>query len=354
MCAATDPLLGHTIAERYVLEGPARDERLGRVYHARDLASEGWADVKVLRHALVGDPAALHRFEREVRALAALNHPHVPRVLDHQWHRGLFPYAVLERLDGLSLRELVRLYAPLPVNRVAAIGAQLARVVAACHSRNVVHRGLGPDGVLLLDNAETGDFAVVCDFGEAWVGVDDEIELPRSHGYVGDLACLAPEYLRHGVAGPQSDVYSLGVLLYALRCGVVPFEGRPGEVVDAHVRQRPRPTHDRLGVSPTWMDELIGSTLLKDANARPTAADVVELLQEGAQSDLDAPARLPVGVVKRRDVPTDRGADRRHADPAQAARVTRLGALIVAVAAVALVVMVALRLALLRVALWAP
>lgn len=341
---AHDPLVGTALGGRYLVEEASHQEQLGRLYQGVDLSTGALLTLKVLDPRWSEVDAAVHRFRQEAAALAAIAHPHAPRVLDLARHRDLFEFQVRERASGEPLAELIRLYAPLPPPRAAALAAQVGRVLAAAHARRIVHRTVSPRTVLRLDNAERGDFLLLCDWAAALVGLDDVVELPGVDGFVGDLHHLAPEYVARGEASEAGDVYALGAALYALIAAAPPFEGPEGLVLDAHLHRRPLPPSTRIGRRAGWIDELVLAMLDKDPAVRPTAAQVVLELQRGTASALEAPSLLPVGVVAARDTAAAPPARRDGAARRDEALV-HAGAVLVVLFLVFLVGLLAVRLA---------
>lgn len=296
--STTDPLVGHTLAGRYVIEGLVREEGLGKVYDAVLLPARQPISVKVLHPNLVEDKEAFGRFGREMMATAAIQHPNTIEMLDFGEHRGIFHFIVLERFQARSLGEELGVWKQLPVDRVASIAAQIASALITAHGENIVHRNLTSDNVLLLDNAIDGDFVKIRDFGMARLhdaegNVDDDISDVTTR--VGTVSYMAPEYIDTGMVDPRGDLYALGCLMYEMLTGAPPFVGRQGEVLEAHMRDVPPPPSSRVPV-PLWMDALVATLLEKDPLKRPrNAAEVLTALQRGSGKRLDPPqlAREP-------------------------------------------------------------
>lgn len=342
-----DPLVGTELAGRYQLNALSRETTLARVYNGVDLQTGAWVTIKVLDPRWQGNDDAAFRFRMEARALAMLQQPNIPRVLDMGAHRDLLPFTVTERHEGESLRSFLRAEAPLPLLRTCQIGAQVARAIAAAHAKELLHRAVSADSVFLLDNAEHGDFVSVPDFDDALVGMDDTVEVPGPNGFVGHTECLAPEYIARGEATEAGDVYALGVVLYQLLCGRAPFTGPDGVVVDDHVRTQADPPNVHIDVKGTWLDALVMRMLSKQPEDRPTAFDVVLELQRGSGSALEPPPLLPVGLVPKRvrpPTPVPLAIPRPTIEDEDQSLVS-IGALLVVVFAVGLVVLIAWQLA---------
>ena len=288
----TDPLVGHTLAGKYVIEALVHEEGLGKVYDAVILPARQPVSVKVLHPNLVEDKEAFGRFGREMMATAAIQHPNTVEMLDFGEHRGIFHFIVLERFPARSLAEELGIWKQLSVDRATHIAAQIASALITAHSENIVHRNLVPENILLLDTAVGGDFVKIRDFGfsrlhDAEGNVDDDISDVTTR--VGTVSYMAPEYIDAGIVDPRGDLYALGILLYEMLTGAPPFVGRQGEVLEAHLRDIPPPPSSRATV-PLWLDELVAHLLEKDLLDRPRhAAEVLTALQRGTRKRLDPP-----------------------------------------------------------------
>lgn len=302
-----DPLIGHTLAGKYVIEKLVREEGLGKVYDAVVMPHRALVSVKVLHPHLVENKESFGRFGREMLATAAVNHANSVRMLDFGEHRGIFHFIVLERLWSTSLRMEIARDGTLSTDRVVHIAAQIASVLGVAHSENIVHRNLTTDNVLLLDNAET-DYVKVRDFGSSRIldergESDDDISNVQTR--VGNVTYMAPEYIDQSIVDPRGDLYALGVLMYEMLTGHPPFEGRPGFVMEAHVDKVPAPVSSLVSV-PLWLDALVATLLEKDLQKRPrTANDVLTALQRGTSLRLLPPDLTPA-PVRRTNIPVER------------------------------------------------
>jgi eukaryotic-like serine/threonine-protein kinase len=226
-----------------------RHGRFGDLYRATRASDAKVVELKLLRPDRFKDGEAIRRFQREVRLLLTFEHPYLLRVLDHGNTPSGDPWLALEHREGTLLSEVLA-KGPLDVDRVRKIGAQIARVVAAGANRGIVHRGLGPEAILVC--AETDDVKVL-DFGLATAQFADMDEHVTGVGErVGDPHYFSPEYIESFKSDERSDRYALGVLLYALLTGGPPWSGPVISVLDGHVGEVPPPPSTRRGSIRWW------------------------------------------------------------------------------------------------------
>jgi tRNA A-37 threonylcarbamoyl transferase component Bud32 len=236
-------ILGTTLGGRYRLDARIGHGGMSTVYRAFDTVLERQVAIKLMHREIASDSDQLERFRREARAVAQLNHPHIVTVIDAgEWDtpgeddlseiEGGTPYMVLEHVAGETLKELIRRDAPLDAPTVLAYAIEIARALGAAHAQEIVHRDVKPQNVLL--GGEGG--AKITDFGIA--RTLSEVGLTMDGRVLGTTDYVSPEQaLGQGVTG-QSDVYSLGVVMYEMLTGQVPFKGQsPVAVAMMHVRE---------------------------------------------------------------------------------------------------------------------
>jgi serine/threonine protein kinase len=207
-----------TIGDRYRLGERLGHGGMGEVFAARDLRLDREVALKLLRADLAEQDGMRERVVAEARLAARLSHPHVVGVLDTGEQDGR-PFVVMERLSGRTLRDELSA-GPMPAERVRDVGLHVLRALAAAHELGIVHRDVKPGNVL---DAGVGTWKVA-DFGIAkWVHADET--LTGTGELLGSPSYLAPERIEGQQAGPASDLYAVGVLLYEALCGRKPFEG---------------------------------------------------------------------------------------------------------------------------------
>ena len=211
-------LVGMMLSGRYRLDARIGSGGMSTVYRAFDQTLERQVAIKLLHRQIADDPDQLERFRREARAVAQLSHPHIVTVIDAGEEEGR-PYIVFEYVQGETLKELIKREGPLDVDESAAYAIEIARALGYAHSRNIVHRDVKPQNVLIDEEGS----AKITDFGIA--RTLDEEGLTADGRVLGTTDYVAPEQaLGHQVTG-QSDLYSLGIVLFEMLTGDVPFRG---------------------------------------------------------------------------------------------------------------------------------
>jgi len=267
----------------------ARDRILGR-----DLA------LKVLREDYAKDADFVSRFQREAISAASLNHRHVVQVYDQGRAEDDRLYIAMEHVPGGSLKDLITWRGPLDPAEAARLAAQVAEALGAAHERGIVHRDVKPQNVLI---DEAGD-AKVADFGIALAASTSTTS--GTNRVFGTASYMSPEQAMGERVGPESDLYSLGVVLYEMLTGTVPFEA-DGALATAlkHVTDQPIPPRERDPSVPEAMDALVMGLLAKDPEERyPSAFELAEDLRK-ARAEL-TPAFL-AGVAGSPGNPQEQG-----------------------------------------------
>jgi eukaryotic-like serine/threonine-protein kinase len=261
-------MVGEVIAGRYDLEGLVEHGGMSSVYLGYDRMLERNVALKVLHPQYKDDPEYVERFRREARAVAQLSHPHIVTVIDRGVSDG-HQFIVFEYVEGENLKQLLERTGPMPVQRVIELGIQIADALAFAHARDIVHRDVKPQNIL-IDHA--GD-AKVTDFGIART-LDVERGVTQTGTVLGTSNYLSPEQAEGAPVTPASDVYSLGVVLYELLTGEVPFRGDSLVVVAMkHVTEHPPALLDQRRDVPPRLAAAVEHALEKSPDRRFPSMD---------------------------------------------------------------------------------
>jgi len=252
------------------------------VYLAQDEQLDREVALKLLHRRFAEDPGFVERFRREAQAAASLQHPNVVSVFD----RGTFEdtyYIAMEYLDGRTLKRLIREEAPLDTTRAIDLTIQMLKAARFAHRRGVIHRDLKPHNVIV----DSGDHVKVTDFGIARAGASDMTE---TGSIMGTAQYLSPEQAQgHAVSAP-SDLYSVGIVLYEMLTGRVPFDGEsPVSIALKHVSEAPIPPSQFNPEIPSALEQVVLWSLNKDPADRPADADQFIMALEQVREALAAP-----------------------------------------------------------------
>lgn len=282
--------VGDVLEDRYRIETPIARGGMSTVYRCVDLRLGRSVAVKVMDQAFVNDPVFLQRFRREARSMAQLSHPNLVNVYDFS-SSGNHAFLVMELITGGTLRELLAERGPMPPHAATGVMRGMLRGLAAAHSAGLVHRDIKPDNVLITSDHQVklSDFGLVR-AASAGQSVDNKI--------VGTVAYLSPEQVQGGEIGPESDVYSAGIVLFELLTGTRPYSG-DDDISHAYVRLEqsvPAPSTLIDGV-PSLVDALVATATALDPHDR--FADATEFLDalEDVVEELSLPGfRVPAPI----------------------------------------------------------
>ena len=279
-------MLGDTLSDRYLLSGLLGTGGMAEVFLAYDLMLDRDIALKVLMEHYAKDERFVRRFQKEARSAAALNHPNVVQIYDQGRAEDGRYYIAMEHMTGGSLEDLILRRGPLGPWEAARLASQVAEALHAAHGRGIVHRDIKPQNVL-LDKAGN---AKVADFGIALAA--SRTSTSGTNLLFGTPSYMSPEQAMGERVGPESDLYSLGVVLYEMLTGTVPFAAE-GALATAmkHLTELPRPPRKRNASVPEAMDALVMELLTKDPEYRyPSAAQLIEDLRRTRE-------RLPLGFA---------------------------------------------------------
>lgn len=302
---------GGMVDGRYVLGRFLGSGGMGEVYLAHDEVLDRDVALKVLRSHYAGDEEFAERFRREARSAAGLSHPNIVQVYDRGETEDGTSYIAMEYVPGGTLKERIEGWGPFGADETAAVGVQIADALEAAHERGVIHRDIKPQNVLVT---ASGDLKVT-DFGIARAA--SAVTSSASGAVFGTVGYISPEQALGEPVGPASDLYSLGVILYEMLTGELPFTADNSiAVCMKHVTEPLRPPRRVNPEIPEGMDAVVAMLLAKrPADRYAGAGELItdlERVQEGLPPALaleattqplrEAPAATlrRVAVVRRR------------------------------------------------------
>jgi len=275
----TQQITGTIIGDRYKITGYLRDGRMGNVYVARRIEDNAMFAVKMLDRSLFGEEEAMRRFEREIRIQSRIQHPNSMHVFETGKTADGLPWLVQEYVNGETLSDWIEENGKMSPEVAVDVAAQIALALEAAHDIGVVHRDLSPENIMLVESGTDSALrAKVLDFGLAGVAdksADEDTSLTAVGVRVGTPKYMAPEYIEDFECDHRADLYALGIVLYEMIVGDVPFDGRPYKVMDRHVNEVPAHLSTKIeGVEP-WLDQLTAKLLEKQPDDRPASARAV-------------------------------------------------------------------------------
>jgi serine/threonine-protein kinase len=260
-------LVGQVFSNRYLIERELAQGGMAEVYLARDQLLDRPVALKALFPEYAREPSFVERFRREAQAAANLNHPNIVAIYDWGQESGNY-FIVMEYVEGRSLRDLIRANGTIDAPQAADIAAEIAAALAFAHRNGVVHRDVKPGNVVITQSG----IVKVTDFGIARAGTSDG--LTQTGSVMGTATYFSPEQAQGLAVDGRSDVYSLGVVLYEMVTGTVPFTGdSPVAVAYKHVREEPVKPTVRNPAIPPDLDQIILTAMAKDPDLRYQTAD---------------------------------------------------------------------------------
>ncbi|HEX8138663.1 MAG TPA: SUMF1/EgtB/PvdO family nonheme iron enzyme [Pyrinomonadaceae bacterium] len=274
----------HSIAGEPILDGRYQLERrlghggMGVVFQARHIFLKTAHAIKVILPDLVGnDPMLVTRFRQEALAAAAIRHQNIIAVTDFGVARGTMPFLVMEFVKGKSLHDILAAEGPLSPARALEIISAVGAGVAAAHRQNIVHRDLKPLNIMIQDEMPITEAVKVLDFGLAKIKSGEllgSFVQAKTSGLMGSPFYMAPEQWSDEEPDVRADIYSLGVILYQMLGGDVPFKGTGiPSIMKKHLTAAP-PTLSSMGVSvPPQVEAVVRHALEKEADNRPQTVE---------------------------------------------------------------------------------
>ena len=286
---------GEVLARRYQIVRLIGRGGMGEVYEARDLDLEAAVAVKLVRPEIASRPEVLERFKREVYLARQVTHSNVCRIFDLGYHQapvGRLPFLTMELLSGETLAERIARSGPLGLDEAFPLVMQMAGGLAAAHAIGVIHRDFKSANLMLTPQSVSSRSAfrtrvTIMDFGLARIATDDSAgtRLTGAGMLLGTPAYMAPEQIEGGRITPGTDIYALGVVLYEMVTGALPFEGDNAWIITTkRLREAPRSPRSRaVNLDKNW-DAVILKCLARDPAARfQTATEVQQALSSPSE-----------------------------------------------------------------------
>lgn len=312
-------MLGRILGGRYELEEKIGSGGMAIVYKARCHLLKRHVAVKVLRPELVEDEEFVARFKRESQAAASLSHPNIVNIYDVGEENGIY-YIVMEYVKGKTLKEYIREKGKLDWEEAVRIAIQICSALKHAHKNGIIHRDIKPQNILVSEDGTVK----VTDFGIARAVTSATVTMAGAN-VMGSVHYFSPEQARGGHVDAKSDLYSLGIVLYEMVTGTVPFEGDTAvSVALKHIQEKVKPPEELNPDIPKSLQDVIEKAIEKDQNKRyQTAGEMIKDLQRvlkepngnfvaRSDDDSDMPTQVfkPINVENEQQESQDEGEKR--------------------------------------------
>ena len=265
--------IGTILDNRYLLREEIGCGGMANVYKAKCVGTDYYVAVKILKQEYNDDEAFVRRFIAEAKSTENLDHPNIVKIYDAGKDRGLY-YIVMELAEGMTLKQYIRRYGRLSVRETVDFSIQIASAIQAAHDHGIIHRDIKPQNILVSDSGHI----LVTDFGIAKAATGDTI----SSNAMGSVRYLSPEQARGGYSDRQSDIYSLGITMYEMATGRVPFDGDNSVAIALkHLREPVVPPRDYFPDIPASLENVILKCVRKRPEERyQTAGELIYDLEK--------------------------------------------------------------------------
>ena len=266
---------GEELGPRFVIESLLGEGGMGRVYKAYDRELDRFVALKVLLPELASDPQIIQRFKHELLLASRISHKNILRIHDLSEADGV-KFITMAFVDGQDLHDILKKERPFPLERSLKFARQLCEALEAAHHEGVVHRDFKPHNVLVGN----GDLVFVSDFGLATSFETAKMGMTRSGAFVGTPRYMSPEQVEGGTIDHRSDLYSLGLVIYEMVTGDVPFSGESTwQVMYQRVKEKPKDPKLIKPDLPDWVSRIVMHCLERDPahryqSAREILADI--------------------------------------------------------------------------------
>jgi serine/threonine protein kinase len=292
---AADALTGRTLDGKYRLDSRLGIGGMGAVFLTTRLHIGDTVAVKILHPEYGADPQFAERFRREAQAAARLKHPNAVSIYDFGITPDGLMFIVMELVEGRSLREIIKLQGPLAPTLVAEVTRQVCSALEEAHSRGIIHRDIKPDNII-LHSTGTGLRVKVLDFGIAKLRDLAASNLTETGTVMGTPSYMSPEQCMAEELDNRSDIYSLGIVMYEMLCGVVPFKAPTSTATSIQHVTKPPPSMRGVNASiKPEIEAVVMHAIEKKREARPQT--VAELAQEMSAAVFQTAAAVQSGRI---------------------------------------------------------
>ncbi|KJS20944.1 MAG: hypothetical protein VR72_12720 [Clostridiaceae bacterium BRH_c20a] len=279
-------MIGKKIGNRYEILALIGGGGMSLVYQAKDIYLNRIVAVKILREYFTSDNEFVRRFRREAQAVASLSHPNIVNIYD-VGQDGDTHYLVMEYIKGKTLKEIINEQAPIPLNETIDIVKQICDALEHAHENSIVHRDIKPHNIIIT----RGGRVKVTDFGIA--RAVSTATVTHTRGIIGSVHYFSPEQAKGEITGEKSDIYSLGIVLYEMVTGKLPFEGdSPISVALMHIQNEPVPPSQHNPNLPDTIEKIILKAIKKNPDER---YETVAKLRLDLRASLLGKTSAPVG-----------------------------------------------------------
>ena len=262
------------LAGRYELFERIGEGGMSVVYKAKDKLLNRFVAIKILKPEFINDHKFIDSFRRESQAAASLSHPNIVNIYD-VGREGNIHYIVMELIEGRTLSEYIKAQGPMSYPKVIALSKQIAAALAFAHKNHIIHRDVKPHNVMITPNGT----AKITDFGIA-KAVNAATIVDNTEGIIGSVHYFSPEQARGGYVDEKSDIYSLGIVMYEMITGRVPFDGdNPVNIALMHINGEMVPPSKLVdGVPPALEHIILKCTDKYPVNRFASAEELIEAL----------------------------------------------------------------------------
>jgi eukaryotic-like serine/threonine-protein kinase len=272
-------IIGKRISGRYKIKDMIGGGGMANVYLAHDMILDRDVAVKMLRLDFANDDEFIRRFHREAQSATSLAHPNIVSIYDVGEEDGLY-YIVMEYVDGQTLKQYIQQHAPVPVEEALGIMKQLTSAISHAHQNHIVHRDIKPHNILI----DSDGTVKITDFGIAMAL--SATSITQTNSVLGSVHYLSPEQARGGMANKKSDIYSIGIVMFELLTGRLPFSGESAVSIALKHLQSETPSLKRWNPQiPQSVENVVLKATAKDPFHR---YDTVDEMEEDLNTALDA------------------------------------------------------------------